>query len=103
MSENEFNPEDIDPQILSLAGIHDILRNLNEGQKLILHFKHIPPISGTKVQYDESFGIIGVHVKFTYDRETPMSNQPIQEEVDIYSRYKLDEIVGVSTFPNIKK
>lgn len=102
-NEESFDYSDIDPEILSLAGIFQILMNISEGQELILHFKNGQSVSGKKVMFDDRTGIIGIHAHFQVPKKSDLSDKPILEEVNIYSRYRLSEIIGISTFPSIKK
>ncbi len=101
--DDEFGYDDIDPEILSLVGIFNILRNTNEGQEIILHFKNGQAVSGVKKMFDEETGIIGIHAHFEIAKKSELADKPITEQVNIYSRYRLSEIVGISTFPNITK
>src|SRR3972149_1209304 len=67
MSNEYKEPEDlnnISEDLLSLAGIWQVLKNLNVGQKFVIHFKNGQKISGKKHHFDDESGIISLQSEF---------------------------------------
>lgn len=101
--EKEFNSENISEELLSLVGIWKALRNLNVGQRCIIHFKNKDRISGKKVYFEEDTGIIALQCEFnvpilsTIETDKPQFNTEI-----VMFRYRMSEVIGVGTFPEVK-
>jgi len=100
MDQNEF--ENMSEELLSLAGLWKVLKDINVDQKIILDFKDGSKITGTKRYFDEEAGIIAILSTFEVPRQSSLQTEKVvMDKEHVYLRYRLTEIKGVGTFPKM--